>query len=101
MDDVRIYNRTLSADEIAALYLGQGSRVWNPRISLKRLDAASVQLNFDTVSGAAYQVEYTTELTSKTWTPLGAAILGSGSVGSSLDLIGSEATRFYRVRPLP
>lgn len=101
MDDVRIYNRTLSADEVAALYLGYGSRVWNPQFTMQRTDPVTVQGRFESLSGVSYQIEYLQAVTARTWAAWGAPIAGNNGTQTFLDSISGQAMKFYRVRPLP
>jgi hypothetical protein len=101
MDDIRIYNRTLSAAEVQALYFGYGSQAWNPPLSAKKVSGQSVQLLFGTVSNVSYQVEYRPVLTTSAWTALGAPLLGNGGTNSLVDPMNGQASGFYRVRPLP
>lgn len=105
MDDVRIYNRTLPAAEIHALYLGYGSKAWNPPLTIRNAGAQSVKVSFASRTNLFYQVEYHTNLTAglfgTTWTPLGSPILGNGGTNSVSDSTLGQTTRFYLVHPLP
>jgi hypothetical protein len=97
MDDVRIYNRTLSAAEVQALY--QGS-TYAQNLAIQKAASQSVQVRWDANSNAVYQVEYRTNLTETAWAPLQSAIPGSVT-NSIIDSILGQPARFYRVRVLP
>ena len=97
MDDIRIYNRTLSAAEVQALY--QGS-IYAQNLAIHKTAPQSVQVHWDARSNAVYQVEYLTNLATAAWAPLQSAIPGSVT-NSVIDSILGQPTRFYRVRVLP
>jgi hypothetical protein len=56
-----------------------------------------VVLSFSTGSGSTYQVQYKTQLSDATWTPLGSPIVGTGSTQTVQDSLAA-ASRFYRVQ---
>jgi hypothetical protein len=97
MDDLRIYNRTLSAAEVQALY--QGS-TYAQNLAIQKAAPQSVQVRWDVNSNAVYQVEYRTNLAETAWSPLQSAIPGSVT-NSIIDSILGQPARFYRVRLLP
>ena len=97
LDDLRIYNRTLAAAEVQALY--QGS-TYAQNLAIRKSAPQSVQVRWDANSNAAYQVEYRSNLTGTAWSPLQSAIPGSVT-NSIIDSILGQPTRFYRVRVLP
>lgn len=68
-----------------------------PKLSAS-LAGSSVKLEFATQSGYTYQVVYKTSLTDTTWTALGSAVTGNGSVQSVTDAMGNNAYRFYRLQ---
>jgi len=53
-------------------------------------------LSFRTLAGYNYQVEYKSQLTDATWTPLDSPVAGNGSVQEFNDTDG-QGSRFYRV----
>jgi hypothetical protein len=57
----------------------------------------NISISFATQTGYSYQVQYKNNLTDATWTPLGGAISGNGSIQSASDS-GAGASRFYRVQ---
>jgi hypothetical protein len=97
MDDLRIYNRTLSALEVQQLY--QGS-TYAQSLRIQKA-SQSVQLCWPTSSNATYQVEYQSELLSTPWTSLGLPIAGDGQSNCFSDSTPGVTSRFYRVRVLP
>lgn len=61
------------------------------------LSGGNLQLSFATSTGASYQVQYTSSLTSPvSWTNLGSAIPGNNATQSVSDSVGA-GPRFYRV----
>jgi hypothetical protein len=62
------------------------------------LSGGNVTLSFLTQSGFSYQVQYKNNLTDATWTSLGSALSGNGSVQSASDPTAGNAHRFYRVQ---
>lgn len=101
LDDVRIYNRTLSPAEIQALYLGYGSPPWNPALTISNTGTGSVQIGFPSLLNVFYQVDVRDDVASGTWSPFGAGRPGTGTTDSVEDPIGANLRRFYRVHPLP
>jgi hypothetical protein len=61
------------------------------------INGGNVHISFPTQTGYSYQVQYSSSLTSPTWTSLGSALPGNGSVQSVDDAIGN-GTRYYRVQ---
>jgi hypothetical protein len=58
-------------------------------------------LNWNTVPGRAYQIEFTRDLTQSAWRPLGEVVMATGFVTTFADAPGSNPERFYRVRVVP
>jgi hypothetical protein len=63
--------------------------------------ASSVTINWPSVAGVSYQLEYKTNILQATWLNLGPPISGTGSTVSFLDPIGPDSQRFYRVMIQP
>jgi len=101
LDDVRIYNRTLSASEVQALYFGAGTGAFSRNASVRPVSSSLLQLAFDGRSNTTYQVEWRADLVSGVWQPLGTPILSAGTTSSINDSFTGQGQRFYRVRPLP
>jgi len=100
MDDLRIYNRTLSPADVQALYAGWGSLALSKSVSAQRSASNAVNLAWDTLSNAYYRVEWRNSTVSGSWATL-TNILGDGGTNSLIDQIQPATNRFYRVRPLP
>jgi hypothetical protein len=60
-------------------------------------NGSTVDFSFLTTPGLYYQVQYTTDLTSGTWTDLGPAILATSNVTTTSDNLGPDSQRFYRI----
>jgi hypothetical protein len=56
---------------------------------------------WNTVSNQTYQLQYTTDLTSSSWSNLGVGITAISNSVSTTDTVGSDTHRFYRVHLLP
>jgi hypothetical protein len=97
MDDIRIYNRTLSATEVQALYVGS---TFARNLAIQPIGSQSVQVDWASLSNVRYQVETESALDLNAWTPLGSVISGTGGTNSITDSILGQPTGFYRVRIL-
>lgn len=98
MDDLRIYNRVLSAAEVQALY--QGS-TYAQNLGIENAAQNTVQICWPTTSNLSYQVEYQSSLSGGPWTSLGSPISGDGQTNCLSDSTLGTTSRFYRVRVLP
>jgi hypothetical protein len=98
LDDVRIYNRTLAAEEVQALYAGS---TYAENLLIQRADQEFVHVYWDTQSKAVYQVEFLSSLNTNAWMSLGLPMPGNGTVKSIIDPVLAQPSRFYRVRVLP
>lgn len=98
MDDVRIYNRTLSASEVQALYYGS-QYVHN--LTIGKYNTQSVQVTWGSHSNTFYQPDSRTNLINDIWVTRGSPILGNGGTNLLLDAIKAQTNQFYRVRALP
>lgn len=97
LDDLRIYNRTLAAAEVQALYSGS---TYARNLRIQKADGPSIQLEWDAQSNAIYQVEYLPDLRPNTWAPLGLPIPGNAT-NRIVDSELGQPARFYRSRVLP
>ncbi len=61
------------------------------------LNGGKVNVSFPTATGSTYQVQYKSQLSDATWTPLGSPLPGTGSVESVQDT-PAGSSRFYRVQ---
>lgn len=75
--------------------------VQSPTIASTVQSNGTVQLNWPSFAGAAYQVDYRTNIRSGSWLPLLTNLISSGSAISFTDSTASDAQRFYRVVLLP
>lgn len=96
MDDLRIYDRALSAAEVQNLYHGS---IYAQNLVIQAVAPQSVQVSWGAKSNTVYQVEYLTHLTETTWVPL--SKIPASVTNSIIDSILDQSTRFYRVRALP
>ncbi len=71
------------------------------RISSTEIAGAAFILEFPTVFGKRYQVEFKDDLLISTWSPLGGPILGTGNEIEQRDAEAPDDNRFYRVGLLP
>jgi hypothetical protein len=102
MDDIRIYNRTLSPGEVRNLYYGSGMgslKQTDPTIS--QTVTQSVEICWSSQTSIAYQVEFQSVLNSNAWLALGSAVVGTGGDYCVTDSMAGYSRKFYRVRPLP
>ena len=64
--------------------------------------ATGMQMQFPTLPGKTYRLEYTDDLTSNQWRPLTAPIPGDGKPVLVIDPAGAlRPQRFYRLIVLP
>jgi hypothetical protein len=54
-------------------------------------------LSWDTYPGLLYQLQYTTNLVTGTWTNVGGGYAGSGATVNAVDSSAADRQRFYRV----
>ena len=96
VDELQIYNRALSASEIASIYsAGTAGLVRAPEFtSVTNLGDGQVQLNLIGQTGKSLTFRYSTDLIN--WSPLG-TISNPTGVTNYIDTPGSPQT-FYRVR---
>lgn len=94
LDDLRIYNRTLSAAEVKMLY--QNART----VTAQMIDSQSLQISWFGQSNVSYQVESCADLSTALWSAVGNPILSSGKADSISNAFGN-GLGFYRVRPVP
>lgn len=68
-----------------------------PRVAITRETGTSVRIQWDSYPGKTYRVEQRLSLSSGTWTPLGNDIPATGISTSTVDPMGANQQRFYRV----
>jgi formylglycine-generating enzyme required for sulfatase activity len=108
LDEVSLYDRALSAQEVAALYASGSSGKclqvpWAPGFQAVARGNGTISLTWVSTVGRTYQVQCTTNLSQGNWVNLGAATTAAGSTDSTSDSTGPDRQRFYRVavEPLP
>jgi hypothetical protein len=101
MDDLRIYDRTLSAREVESLYFAAGTPAETLRLHASVNGPQSVLISWVGLSNVYYQVEARSNLITGTWKNLGTSNLSMGGDTFIIDSTAGQAERFYRVRPLP
>jgi hypothetical protein len=96
IDELSLYGRALTEAELYRL------ATLPPRLSLSA-SPGRIQLSWTSQSNRAYEVRYSPDLISTSWTSLGEAILSTGYVTSTNDsTVESAGQRFYRVStPVP
>ena len=90
LDEVRIYNRELSAQEIVDLYT-----VDSFGVSIGIFPA--VEIVWNTQTGMSYQAQWSDNLLTNVWNNLGGLMAGNGSPYSLFDSTRQGAQRSYRV----
>ncbi len=80
--------------------LSFSANVAPPPLNQLTIDASgtSLFLNWLGVSGQSYQIEYTDDLTSPTWTPLGDPVTGIGGTLTISNNFSASPQRFFRLR---
>ncbi len=61
----------------------------------------SIQFSWNSLSGFAYQLQYSTNLSKNIWSNLGSSINATGSSTSTSTPIGPDPQRFFRIQVLP
>jgi len=98
VDEVSIYNRALSAAEIAAIFqAGSAGKCKGPEFQAVTLTNSTLSLTWSTVAGEMYQLQYTSDLSSTNWAKLGSAITATGATLSTNDIVTNAPQRFYRL----
>jgi hypothetical protein len=106
LDEVSLYDRALSAHEVAALYASGSSgkcleAPWAPGFQSVTRGSGAIGFTWISTAGRTYQIQYTTNLSQADWVSLGTAITPAGSAASASDVTGPDRQRFYRVMVLP
>jgi hypothetical protein len=100
MDDLRIYNRTLSSNEVVALYLGADA----PQAQSVTASPVgnAIRVSWTGQSNYYYLLESRTNLYSGAWAGVGGRVLSSGGMDAVTNAIANgQINRFFRVRALP
>jgi len=92
IDEVRVYNRELSATEIRQLYFYNGG---SPVLQLAQ-NAHVNKLTIDGLSNGVYRIDYSTNLSTTNWNTLNNVTLQSNPFTWS-DPTSNSPSRYYRV----
>ena len=98
MDDIRIYNRTLSATEVRALYT---PAILSMTLHIERAGPGFARLWWNTRTGTSYQIESCQDLTTVHWSPVGSPQAGTGTNNAVIVPLVEQETAFYRVHLVP
>lgn len=86
-------------NNLGAMYATNGgSLVIPPRITSLTKSGANATVNFSTMNGTNYVLEFNTNPASLAWSALPPAVLGNGGVKSKTDPTATNVMRGYRVR---
>jgi CotH protein/lamin tail-like protein len=69
-----------------------------PNVLNIQTSGTTLFLNWYSIAGQNYQLEYTDDLTSATWTPLGEPVTGTGGTLTICNNFGTSQQRFFRLR---
>ena len=70
------------------------------RVTNMATASGAIEIQFASVFGKSYQLEYKDNITDASWNSLGAPITGTGGVVPVSDSVGTNAHRVYRLRLL-
>ncbi len=68
-----------------------------PQIQAVKLIGGTINISWSAALGENFQVQYTTNLTQATWTPLGDAIVATNSSMTISEPIGADSQQYYRL----
>ena len=100
IDDIRIYNRALSADEVAYLYLQESQSTLQPPQSLSASLGAgpNLSINLTGLPGRSYALQTATNLLPPIqWLPVLTNAADTNGVWQFMDTNLNSAQKFYRV----
>ena len=102
IDDVRVYNRALTAAEIACLCAGPNPPVNKPTLKNTPKGDGKLTFEWDSISNQTYHVESATNLVNPNWQPVGwqpvgDLIIATNTATSISYPKGPEIQQFYRV----
>lgn len=106
VDEAAIYNRALTASEIAGIYnagvAGKqfSSAIPRPQMLSPELVGANIKLTWTAVSNATYRLEFNPDLNISNWNPIPGDVTAVTNTASKLDAL-TPSNRLYRVRVVP
>jgi hypothetical protein len=68
-----------------------------PQLNIVRASTTNVAVYWTSISNALHQVEFVSDLTASTWSPLGLPIRGDGNTNYVFDSVAESQCRFYRL----
>jgi len=101
LDDIRIYNRVLSSDEVVALYRGAGTPAAVRSLHVGCGAEGVIELTWAGVVGVTYRLELCRRLGDSGWEPLYPMLEATGGLMRVEDRIDNSTEKYYRVYPLP
>lgn len=98
IDEASLYNRALSANEIAAVYAAGSAGKCRVHEIEAAIRVAQVEICWNGETNSSYQVQYRSDLTTNLWTPLVPCVAGGGSNLCFTDtVLAGMPQRFYRI----
>ncbi|HEY9174895.1 MAG TPA: LamG-like jellyroll fold domain-containing protein [Verrucomicrobiae bacterium] len=101
LDEVMLFDRALTAGEIAAIYAAGSNGVCPPTARPSLAVARSgeqLMFTWPSQTGTWYQLQSATNLPAAAWTPEGLPLAGTGGVLTTNVSIGPEPQKFFRLR---
>jgi hypothetical protein len=96
LDDVRIYNRPFTEDEIRRLYDLESPLCPEVEVHVSHVQPSEVEVCWASRSNHTYSVEYQSNLMATAWLPLSTNVIGNCGVICLTDVLGPPQ-RFYRL----
>jgi MBG domain (YGX type)/YDG domain len=89
---------TLSATNYVFTFVnGTLTAVALPQLNALSLSGSQVAFTWPTITGQSYQLEYTTNLASAVWIPVGGPIAGMGNFIAVTNTLGASPQSFFRL----
>jgi hypothetical protein len=88
---------TLSATNYIFIFVNGTLTVVAPQLNGVVLNGNQFIFSWPTITNQTYQLQYTTNLTTSAWTPLGSPMIGTGNPIIVTNLIGASPQSFFRL----
>jgi hypothetical protein len=88
---------TLSATNYIFTFVYGTLTVVAPQLNGVVLNGNQLIFSWPTIPNQSYQLQYTTNLTTSAWTPLGSPMIGTGNSITVTNLIGASPQSFFRL----
>jgi hypothetical protein len=102
--DIQVYKNGLTPAEVWSNYVSISGHTGAPGVSQPLLNiqvsGTDLLLNWTTIAGEMYQLEYMDNLSTAAWTPLGSPVTGAGGTITVINNFGGSPQRFFRLRLL-